>query len=327
MSKSLQAAGEHIALTLPAGVRLDRFLTEALDDANEFSRSRIQKLIDAHSISGIPENKRKASFRAKTDIPIVIHLPPKTPAQLQPFAAVIPILYQDEHLAVVHKPAGMTVHPGAGTGDDTLVHALLGSIDRLAPDAERPGIVHRLDRETEGLMVVAKTAEARTALTRLFAERQIHKEYATLVWGSVTLPETIEGFIARDRRSRKKMRFSLESPCEAIFARAAALAILEQERYKYATLLKIELITGRTHQIRATGVYFNAPVIGDTLYGNDAAKFRLYKMGGDRRKKIEQGGLLLLAQTLRFKHPLKRKNLEFTLPLPERFKTAIAAVE
>lgn len=318
-------ASQTFHLLLPAGARLDKFLTDALAELGErVSRTELQRLIEdpvTGFISGVPEKHLKSSFRAKHDLEIMVTLKAKMPAKLIPLDVKIPVVYEDRHLAVVHKPAGMTVHPGAGTGPDTLVHVLLARLDKLAPDAERPGIVHRLDRETEGLMIVAKTDEARQALSEAFAERKIRKRYAALVWGRVQLPESIEGYMARDPKSRKKMRFSLVPPEGKGVGRVreAQLLILEQTQHKRFTEFSIELITGRTHQIRTTMAFYNAPIIGDTIYGNDKSKVKLYKIGRDARQVVEKSGMMLVARSLEFKHPLLKKKLSFSLDLPARF--------
>lgn len=308
-------------LLLPAGERLDLFLARALAERGEnISRSAIQRQIANGLVEGISPQQLKPGFRSKRPVAIRFFVPVAQETKLVPFAAKIPILYEDEYLAVVHKPAGMTVHPGAGTGNDTLVHALIGKLDRLAPHDERPGIIHRLDRETEGLMVIAKTEEARQRLSAAFAARQVTKIYTALVWGSVHLPEAVEGFIWRDLRNRKRMQFALKVPDSIARARSASLFVTYQTRYRYATELSLQLITGRTHQIRATLRYFHAPIIGDTLYGDDAGKCRLYKIGKERREGLQHAGMLLVACALRFQHPFKRRLLDFSIDLPERFR-------
>ncbi len=317
------SAPKAIQLTLPIGLRLDKFLSQALNELGEtISRSRLQKLIEEGGVTGIDPAKIKASFTVKKEQEIQVVLPTEKEMQLKPLDVEIPVLFEDKYLAVVHKPAGMTVHPGAGTGDDTLVHALLSNVDKLAPDAERPGIVHRLDRETEGLMVVAKTEKARTALSQAFAEREIRKTYIALVWGKVTLPEEINGQIWRDVHDRKRMRFGLEVPERVKRAREAEMIIVSQKQLKYATRLEIELITGRTHQIRATVAFFNAPIVGDVTYGNDAVQAKLYKIGRERKKPLMESGMLLVAQKLSFQHPFTKKKLSFSLPVPTRFTKA-----
>lgn len=324
MSNS-KSGEKSVTLVLPPGIRLDRFLAEITQELG-ISRSKLQRLIEEGRVTGIAPHLMKVSFKAKNPIEIILTIPADKPAELIPFDFDIPVLYQDEYLAIVHKPAGMTVHPGAGTGDDTMVHALLSRLDKLAPDKERPGIVHRLDRETEGLLLVAKTDRARTALSRAFAEREVEKHYAAIVWGQVTLPEEIDGFIARDSHNRKKMRFSLTEQAGRSRSREAQMEITAQRPLAAATELEIRLITGRTHQIRATAAHFHAPVIGDALYGNDDAKFRLYNVGREKKKIIQNAGMLLMAQKLSLKHPFKRKTLSFELELPPRFAAVSAAL-
>lgn len=314
-------------MTLPAGVRLDKFLNDALSQrGEEISRSRLQRLIEEGGVSGIDAAKIKAAFKAKTPVEISVTLPGDKDIRLKPAAIDIPILYEDDYLAIVHKPAGMTVHPGAGTGDDTLVHALIANVGKLSPHAERPGIVHRLDRETEGLMVIAKTEKARAALSHAFAEREISKVYQALIWGKVSLPEEVSGFIWRDVHDRKKMRFAMQVPERVTRARDAELIVAEQKQFKFATRLTISLITGRTHQIRATAAFFNAPVIGDTVYGNDDTRAKLYKIGREKRDLLAGCGMLLMAREIAFKHPFKRKTMEFALPVPARFTDAEKAL-
>lgn len=322
-----------LTLTLPAGMRLDLFLTQALSEAEsarkdgmKVSRTEVQRLIDEGSrlkINGINPEKIKASFKGKTDLQLTVSLPARQKVELKPFSAKIPILFEDAHLAVVHKPAGMTVHPGAGTKDDTLVHALLGSIGKLSDHAERPGIVHRLDRDTEGLMVVAKTNAMHAALSQAFQEHEISKQYTAIIWGRVTLPEDLSGFIWRDLRNRKRMRFAAEAPESVRRARSAETQILSQQQHRVATLIQIALITGRTHQIRATCAALNAPVIGDSIYGNDATQARLLKIGAPKKKSLASEGLLLVANHLEFIHPKTRKKLSFKIALPDRFDRAL----
>lgn len=316
---------KQVRFELPAGERLDRFLAAALAEQGvQLSRSAIQRQIEQGGVQGLPAGQTKTGFRAKHPMALTFTLPAIQDKQLVPIDAGIPVLYEDEYLAIVHKPAGMTVHPGAGTGNDTMVHALLGQFEKLSPHHERPGIVHRLDRETEGLMVIAKTEQARHRLSASFAERQIQKRYSALVWGSVTLPEAVSGYIWRDQKDRKKMKFGDRPPSHIARLRTAELLVHAQVRHKFATELDIELITGRTHQIRATLVHYHAPLIGDVLYGDDAGKCRLYKIGREKREKVAQAGMLLVARKLAFRHPFKRRNLEYSIALPERFVAARA---
>lgn len=328
MALSKGKPARSLAFELPEGTRLDKFLAAALADCGlDISRTQLQRIIEDGQIGGISEKNLKPSFKAKAAMQISITLPAEKPAELLPFAATIPVLYEDEYLAIVHKPAGMTVHLGAATGNDTLVHALVGQIDELAPHAERPGIVHRLDRETEGLMVIAKTDKARAALGALFAERQIHKTYQAIVWGNVQLPAEVDGFIWRDRRNRKKMKFGSQAPERGERAREAQLVIISQSPYKSGTEIEIDLITGRTHQIRATCAHLNAPIIGDTVYGDDAGRAKTYKVGREKREELQKCGMLLVARSIAFSHPFKRKKINFAIELPARFETARALLK
>ncbi len=314
---------QKIVLELPAGERLDKFLAQYLSDASvDISRSQLQRLIGDGHVSGIAPHLLKSSYKAKAAHSITIMIPAEKPAALIPFEASIPVLYQDEYLAIVHKPAGMTVHPGAATGADTLVHALVGQMDKLAPHAERPGIVHRLDRETEGLMVIAKTDQARAALGQLFAERQVNKVYQAIVWGNVQLPDEIDGYIWRDRRDRKKMRFGERAPESPARAREAQLMVTQSQNFKNGTELEIQLITGRTHQIRATCAHLHAPIVGDALYGDDAGRGKTYKVNREKREALATCGMLLMARRIAFSHPLRRKKIDIELDLPQRFEAA-----
>jgi len=316
-----------IKLNLPPGVRLDKFLTHALNESGEeISRSEIQKLILGEgdgSIEGINLRNLKASYKAKIATPLEIKLKTRAPVTLQPSGTSVPILFQDKHLAVVHKPAGMTVHPGAGTGNDTLVHALIGNLKSLSDQNDRPGIVHRLDRETEGLMIIAKTNAAHAALARMFQTREIHKSYVAILWGRVTLGEALEGYIWRDTKNRKKMRFGVQLPSSVRRGREAKTVVLHQEPQRTSTRVDLALVTGRTHQIRATCAAYHAPVIGDSVYGNDAAKARLLKLSAAKIKALEPLGMLLAATELDFAHPIGKKQMKFSLELPERFKRAL----
>ncbi|MCS6971873.1 MAG: RluA family pseudouridine synthase [Turneriella sp.] len=307
--------------------RLDHFLVRSLAERGQIlSRSAVQKLIAAGNVHIPGQRKPKPALVVKTPQAIRIELPPPRSSALRPSGEKVPILHEDEWLAVVHKPAGMTVHPGAGTGEDTLVHALLGQVERLAEDPERPGIVHRLDRDTEGLMVIAKTQRAKAELSALFAAHRVRKIYTALVWGNRKLPAEWHGFIGRDPHHRKKMRYSDKLPT-GIRVRTASLRVLKQLSGNKATRLEIELITGRTHQIRAACAFYQAPVVGDRLYGNDAVKYRSYKLTAEQKEKLANLGLQLYAHTLQFPHPATGEMLRFRLALPERFSSACQILE
>ena len=160
------------------------------------------------------------------------------------------------------------------------------------------------------------------ALGKLFAERSIHKTYHAIVWGSVQLPEEVDGFIWRDRRNRKKMKFGNQFPEHGARAREAQLVLINQSPYKYGTEIEIDLITGRTHQIRATCAHLNAPIIGDAIYGDDSGRAKTYKIGREKRDELFQLGMLLVAKSIAFAHPFKRKKIAYAIELPARFERA-----
>ena len=241
------------------GVRLDRYLCRKLA---ELSRTRIQKLISDGYIT-VNGGAAKAGLKLDAGDRLKVVLPPPPPSPLTPEAMPLDIIYEDDDLLVVDKPAGLIVHPAPGHRAHTLVNAILSRIPRLAAlsDSLRPGIVHRLDRDTSGVMVVAKSSLAQTKLAEQFKARSVAKAYLVLVKGRLT-PENgiIEAPIGRDPRDRKRM---------AVVAKGRE-ARTEYRVIKYIgdyTLLEVKPETGRTHQIR---VHFSAigyPVVGDKVYG------------------------------------------------------------
>lgn len=303
-------------LILEPGVRLDLFLAENL--GQDISRTRIQKLIETGAITAsLP---LKASFKAKKPTEITVILPEEKPYDIEPVNLGVPIIFQDKHLAIIHKPSGMTVHPGANTGNDTLVHTLLAQIKSLADtqNPDRPGIVHRIDRETEGLLVVAKSKSAHTLLAESFKLRKIEKIYYAVVWGKMPEKGNLTGYIGRDPKNRKKMKYA-QNPLNGSYKES----ITEYETVKANegfSLIKLKLITGRTHQIRASLAAINHAVVGDLLYSSTEKECKKYKIRTGDKKHIQNSGMLLISAHLQFTHPLSRKKLTFSLPLPERFQ-------
>jgi len=315
---------------LPAGTRLDHYLVELTD--GEYSRSFLQKKIEEGFVLSGKAQLQKSSFKPKEDIPVQLTIEPEPAYTLSGNDQSVPILYQDEYLAIIHKPAGMTVHPGTGTGDDTLVHSLLSQMESLSEGSspERPGIVHRLDRDTAGLMVIAKTSQAHDALSSLFAQRTIQKIYHAVVWGEMHQAGELNGFIFRHPKHRTRMKFireeSLKETKEEVpeDAKSASLSFSPLHHNRALTLLRIELHSGRTHQIRASFAAIGHPVAGDPLYGSDDRFARLYHFGKKHWAAIEEYGLMLHASSLSFAHPFTGKPLSFSLPLPDVFEGVAA---
>lgn len=286
------------------GVRLDRFLVAVLPT---HSRSQIQRLIKAGQVR-VGGRDAKANQAVKAGQPITVEVPEPVDSALQPEAIPLPILYQDHDIIVVDKPAGMVVHPAAGHATGTLVNALLHHVDDLSGigGEKRPGIVHRLDRGTSGLMVVAKHDAAHEELARQFREREVEKEYLALVWGEVQAGRRILEPIGRDSSNRKKMS------ARARHSRQAVTRIVRTERLKTLTLAQIAIHTGRTHQIRVHLSAIGHPIVGDSLYGGVHRR-----VPGDLRAVTHLERPFLHAARLAFQHPGDGRRMEFTSPLPE----------
>ena len=292
--------------TVPAdsdGVRLDHFLVSVWADQ---SRSQIQRLIkDGRvEVEGRPAKSNrplKPGQHVSVDVPEPIDAGPKAEA------IPLPIVYQDHDIIVVDKPAGMVVHPAAGHATGTLVNALLHHVDDLSGigGEKRPGIVHRLDRGTSGLMVVAKHDAAHEELARQFHDRETEKEYLALVWGRVVAGRRIDAPIGRDPDNRKKMS------ARARRSREAVTRIVRAEALGPVTLAKVAIHTGRTHQIRVHLSAIGHPIVGDSLYGGVHRR-----VPGDLRAVTHLERPFLHAARLAFVHPVEKRKMEFTSELP-----------
>jgi 23S rRNA pseudouridine1911/1915/1917 synthase len=289
------------------GVRLDRFLVSILP---EHSRSQIQRLIkDGHIL--VAGREAKSNQPVKTGQDITVDVPEPVDPVPQPEALPLPILYQDSDLIVIDKPAGMVVHPAAGHASGTLVNALLHHVDDLSGigGEKRPGIVHRLDRGTSGLMVVAKHDAAHEELGRQFADREVEKEYFALAWGEVMAGRRIDVPIGRDPGNRKKMS---SEPTRVRRSREAVTRIVRAEHFgRVLTLAQVAIHTGRTHQIRVHLSAIGHPIVGDALYGGVHRR-----VPGDLRAVNHLDRPFLHAARLVFKHPEDQRRMEFTSALP-----------
>jgi 23S rRNA pseudouridine1911/1915/1917 synthase len=293
-----------------SGIRLDVFLSREI---SELSRSRIQKLIEDEDIL-VNNEPCKASLKLQGGERITIELQEPVELDLQPEDIALDVVYQDEHLAVINKPAGMVTHPGAGISSGTLVNALLFHMrDSLSgiSGTVRPGIVHRLDKDTSGLIVIAKNDVAHHNLADQIKAKTARRNYIALVEG-VMKPDigTIDKPIGRHPSKRKQMAIVANG-------RKAVSRFKVLERLAKFTLVKVMLETGRTHQIRVHMASLGYPVAGDLLYnpkssGSEAA-----------RQKLGLKGQALHAAQLSFTHPTTGMLLEFEAPLPEDFQTML----
>ncbi len=303
-------------LTVPADsddTRLDRFLASAL----ALSRSQLQRLIrdGAVLVSG---RAAKANQAVKPGQEISIDVREPIDAAPAPENLPLPIAYQDKDLIVVDKPAGMVVHPAAGHESGTLVNALLHHVDDLSGigGEKRPGIVHRLDKGTSGLMVVAKHDRSHEALARQFAQREVEKEYLALAWGEVMAGRRIDAPIGRDPSNRKKMA---SESARVRRTRAAVTRIVRAEHFgRVLTLVQVAIHTGRTHQIRVHLSAIGHPIVGDALYGGVHRR-----VPGDIRAVAHLERPFLHSARLVFSHPEDGRRMEFLSAMPADLQTVL----
>jgi 23S rRNA pseudouridine1911/1915/1917 synthase len=288
--------GREVVFTVAEeGERLDRVVSARVHD---LSRATAQRLIKAGevTVSGRPS---KPSYRVQVDDEILVRVPAEMPQQVVPEDIPLDVIYEDEDLLVVNKPAGMVVHPALGHPSGTLVNAVLAHCPEVAQvgGADRAGIVHRLDKDTSGLILVAKDETIRGALQRQFKRRQVAKTYLALVEGLVQPREgVIEAPVGRDKRQRKRMAVVRSGRRARTMYRAV-------EYFADHTLVEVRPHTGRTHQVRVHLAWLGYPVVGDAVYGR-------------RRQRLLQGRHFLHAARLRFTHPTTGEEVEFEAPLP-----------
>ena len=282
---------------LADGRRLDVFLSEQ----SGLTRSRVATLMEEGHVTVDGQAVTKAGLKAKAGQRVTLTVPAPKPAVPEAQDIPLTILYQDADLAVVVKPCGMVVHPAAGNEDGTLVNALLHHLDSLGGIGGelRPGIVHRLDKDTSGLLLVAKNDAAQLALSEQLSGRKMEKHYRALVEGNLSQDEgRIEAAIARSKKDRKKMAVDPEG-------REAITEWTVLARGRGVTLLDVHILTGRTHQIRVHMKHIGHPVCGDPIYGSP--------------KGTKVSRLMLHAYSLAFTHPRTGERMMFTAPLPEEF--------
>jgi 23S rRNA pseudouridine1911/1915/1917 synthase len=293
----------NVSLAVPpeaAGERLDRFLARL---AEVGSRAAAERLLGERRVlvDGAPRPK---SHRLAGGERLDVSVPERRPSELEPEQLDLRIAYEDEHLLVVDKPAGVVVHPSAGHGAGTLVHGLLGRAITGGEEPQRPGIVHRLDRDTSGLLVVARSDDAHRRLQRLLRRRAIEREYLALVRGRPRSRRgRIEAAIGRDRRDPTRVSLDTATPREAVTTFELA------ELLPRHALLRVRLETGRTHQIRVHLAAIDLPVAGDLVYG----------VAGDLGLERQ----FLHAARLAFDHPLTGTRVEAGSPLPADLEAAL----
>lgn len=304
-----EAADDSAALEFTVtdkGQRLDKLLVDQLPD---LSRMQIQTLIkDGHiTVNG---EQIKPGIKLKGGEQVRVVIPPAPQTTMLPESIPLSVLYEDAEIAVIEKPAGLVVHPGSGVESGTLVNALLArypEIGQMVGSERRQGIVHRLDRDTSGLMVVARTKRALNRLMQQFQERTVEKTYIALLERTPkTSTGRIEAPIARDPKQRKRMAVNRDGrPAVTEFT------VIESSLRDGQALVEVKLLTGRTHQIRVHMAFIGCPIVGDTVYG-----YRKQRLGLKRH--------FLHAAKLAFDHPQTGQRLEFESPMPAGLQNVLA---
>lgn len=285
--------------------RLDVFLSEKLDK----TRSAVKKLVDDGVIT-VNGNKVKAGRVLKIGEEIFVNIPDPVKLDLEAENIPLDIIYQDKDIAIINKPQGMTVHAGNGTHGSTLVNALLYHLDSLSGinGVIRPGIVHRIDKDTSGLLVVAKNDAAHLSLSEQIKNKTCHRIYLALLEGTVKQNDgIIDTFIGRSDKNRTMMAVKDSG-------RRAVTHFKVLKRYKEFTFAEFKLETGRTHQIRVHCKYIGHPIVGDPVYGYEKQKFKL-------------NGQLLHAWKLELTHPSTGERMSFEAPLPDYFQAVLQKLD
>jgi len=316
---------EHLRIVVDKGqalLRIDKFLMNRIEHA---SRNRIQNAIAAGTVL-VNGQQVKASYKVKPSDMISVVLPhPPRDTEIYPENIPLDILYEDDDLLVVNKPAGMVVHPGYNNYTGTLVNALayhFEAFPQLPGNDGRPGLVHRIDKDTSGLLVIGKNEWALTYLAKQFFDHSISRRYIALAWGDIADDGSISGYIGRSVKDRKVMAV-YDDPTKGKWS-VTHYHVLE--RLGYVTLIECRLETGRTHQIRAHLQSIGHPLFNDAVYGGDrilkGTVFSKYKQFVDNCFSLLPRQALH-AQSLGFTHPKSKQWLEFSTPLPDDFRLCL----
>ncbi len=316
---------EHFRIKVDKGqslLRIDKFLMVRIENA---SRSKIQNAIEQGNVL-VNGQSVKSSYKIKPfdDISIVLPHPPRD-TEVYPEDIPIHIVYEDDDVVLVNKAAGMVVHPGYGNWSGTLVNALtyhFKQLPQLPGNDGRPGLVHRIDKDTSGLLVISKNEKSMASLAKQFFDHSIQRKYIALVWGDLLENGTVKGYIGRSAKDRKVMDI-YDDPEKGKWS-VTHYRILK--RYNYVTLIECELETGRTHQIRAHMKSIGHPLFNDAAYGGDKIRkgtiFAKYKHFVENCFDIISRQALH-AQSLGFRHPSTKENVFFETELPDDFKKVL----
>lgn len=284
------------------GIRLDKYLSTKMEDC---SRSRVQLLLEGEHIK-VNDILVRNSYKVKTGDEVEVEIPEVQELEAVPQDIPLDVVYEDHDIIVINKPKGMVVHPGAGNPDHTLVNALLFHCQDLSGinGVMRPGIVHRIDKDTSGLLVACKNDKAHESLAKQLSEKTAQRQYTALVHGVITHEYgTIDAPIGRDKKDRQKMSITEKNSRDAITHFKVV------ERFDDTTLVECRLETGRTHQIRVHMQYIGFPIVGDPKYSI--------------KKTWDTQGQMLHAHQLTFIHPTTNETMTFHADLPEEFKTIL----
>jgi 23S rRNA pseudouridine1911/1915/1917 synthase len=289
--------------------RLDKFLVDSLP---EFSRSRLQQFIKNENVLIDDKAARKAGQALETGMTVTVKIPPTVPSELQPEDIPLDIIFENNDVIVVNKPAGMVVHPAAGHSSGTLVHAALAHAPEMEGigGVQRPGIVHRLDKDTSGVILLAKNDQAHQFLQAQFRDRTVKKVYLALVDGHPpTSTGRVEAAIGRDTTQRKRMRVTPDHK-----GRPAISDYQTLKRYKNHALLEVHPLTGRTHQIRVHMAFLECPIVGDMVYGR-------------RKPTLPVKRHFLHAQRIRIQLPAETDARTFEAVLPMELQSILKVLE
>ena len=306
--------------------RIDIFISE---NVKELTRSNIKKLINQKNVSVNDVLIESQSRKVKEKDKIQIFLKQKENKKIQPSKMSVDIIHEDKDLIIINKPQGMVVHPGAGNTNDTLVNILVGNYKKKLSNlggSTRPGIVHRIDKDTSGVLVVAKNNFTHASLGKQFSTHSIKRKYIALIWGVLRpLKGIIETFITRSKRNRQLMTADEFKGKKAI-TRYSIIKVFTKKNIPKISLVEFELKTGRTHQIRAHMMYKGTSLLGDQKYRKKNLKFR--KIDKNFEKILNSlKGQVLHAQTLGFIHPMSNKKVEFKTNIPLNFKKMVDYLE